>query len=77
MELIFWNIFQKILHTMTNREVIVIAVTVAADGLKACSSKNSNSCSTCISFIDIIFVWSIEEELLTFFQKIACVKSEV
>lgn len=76
MELIFWNIFQKILHTLTNIEVIVIAVT-AADGLKACSSKNSNSCTTCISFIDIIFVWSIEEELLTFFQKIACVKSEV
>lgn len=76
MELIFWNIFQKILHTLTNIEVIVIAVT-AADGLKACSSKNSNSCTTCISFIDIFFVWSIEEELLTFFQKIACVKSEV
>lgn len=76
MELIFWNIFQKILHTLTNIEVTVIAVT-AADGLKACSSKNSNSCTTCISFIDIIFVWSIEEELLTFFQKIACVKSEV
>lgn len=76
MELIFWNIFQKILHTLTNIEVIVIAVT-AADGLKACSSKNSNSCTTCISFIDIIFVCSIEEELLTFFQKIACVKSEV
>lgn len=77
MELIFWNIFKKILHTLTNIEVIVIAVTVAADGLKACSSKNSNSCTTCISFIDIIFVWSIEEELLTFFPKIACVKSEV
>lgn len=76
MELIFWHIFQKILHTLTNIEVTVIAVT-AADGLKACSSKNSNSCTTCISFIDIIFVWSIEEELLTFFQKIACVKSEV
>lgn len=76
MELIFWNIFQKILHTLTNIEVIVIAVT-AADGLKACSSKNSNSCTTCIFFIDIIFVWSIEEELLTFFQKIAGVKSEV
>lgn len=29
--------FPKILHTLTNIEVIVIAVTVAADGLKACS----------------------------------------
>lgn len=71
MELIFWNIYQKFLHTLTNIEVIVIAVTVAADGLKACSSKIPTLAQPAYPLLTLSLYGLLRKNRWLFFKKLS------